>query len=268
MNYIVPVDFSEQSKLAAEYAASLTKVWPGSLHLVHVIERNEEETSYVHVKTLNIRKNTVFEMFHFQECIRRNFGVRTGADMAIGAFTSSVLRTATQEKSDLIIMGTQGVAGLREHLYGSNTIAMLEASHLPVLAIPQDVVFKPFSHVVYVTNFSHSELDEISSLGKIAAKFKALFSILSVNTRENGEAIENFRTAVRSRIPFAAVNFEDRQNTNGVAEGLQQYSLNYSVNLIGISAGNYELVAGITGTSSANNFHFSVDVPILFFPAN
>lgn len=267
MNYLVPIDFSEQAKTAAEYAAAMTKVWPGKLHLVHVIERNEEDSSYIPVKTLNIRKNTVFEMFNYQESIRKSFGVRTGADMAIGSFTSGVLKTANQEKSNIIVLGMQGATGLREHLYGSNTVALLERSTLPVLAVPMEAAFKPFVHIAYVTNFSHSDLDEIESLGKIAAKFKALLSIISINSSEKMETMENFKTAVRGRIPFAAVHFENRQHYNGSAEGLQEYALTSSVDLISLSAGKSDLVARMAGRSILDDFSFSVDVPVLFFPA-
>lgn len=267
MNYIVPIDFSEQSKTAAQYAAALSKVWPGSVHLVHVIERYEEDSSYVPVKTLNIRKNTVFEMFNLQETLRRSFDVRTGADMVIGDFSRSVLKTAAHEKSDLIIMGMQGESGLREHLYGSNTAALMEATNLPVLAIPSEAVFKSFSHIAYVTNHAESEIEDIVALAKITAKFKALLSVVSFNSGASPSTQEIFQTAVRERVPFAAIHFEDRQAHNGAAEGLQEFALTTSVDLIGISGNQFDLRAEIAGRSVADNFRFSVDVPVLFLPS-
>lgn len=266
MNYIVPIDFSEQSKSAAQYAAGLSKVWPGSVHLVHVIERYEEDSSYIPVKTLNIRKNTVFEMFNLQENLRRSFDVRTGADMVIGDFSRNVLRTAAHEKSDLIIMGMQGESGLREHLYGSNTSALLEESTLPVLAIPAESTFEPYSHVAYITNYAESEVDDIVALGKITAKFKALLSVVSFNSNGTPDAQAAFQTVVRERIPFAAIHFEDRLVHNGLADGLQEFALTTSVDLIGISGNQSDLRATIAGRNVVDDFKFSVDVPVLFLP--
>jgi nucleotide-binding universal stress UspA family protein len=266
MNYLVPLDFSEQSKTAAEYAAALSKVWPGNLHLLHVIERTEEEQAYIPVKTLNVKKNTVFEMFQFQESLRRKFNVRTGADLISGIFTSKVLKTALREKSDLIVIGTQGSSGLRDHLYGSKTMSLIGGSNLPVLAVPADTGLKQFRHIVYVTEYHRSEIESIVSLGKIASKFKAVLSVVSFSSTESESAMNEFRDGIKERIPFAAVHFEDRMHDGTPAEALQEFSLTASVDLIGVSTSQADLVNSITGADLGSEFQFMVDVPVLFFP--
>jgi nucleotide-binding universal stress UspA family protein len=267
MNYLVPLDFSEQSKTAAEYAAALTRTWPGNVQLLHVMVPIEEESAYISVKTLNVKKNTVFEMFTFQEQIRRKYNVRTGAEMVSGPFISRVLRTAAKEKSDLIVMGMQGASGLREHLYGSNTIALIESSTLPVLAVPADVSFNSLRHLAYITDHSEADIAHISALGKIAAKFKAVLSILSANCNSDESRVEAFRAAVHTSIPFAAVNFQDRLHPNKTIEDLEEFCLTERVDLIGIPTRHTEEVRRIAGRSLADDSFFNVDVPVLFFPS-
>jgi nucleotide-binding universal stress UspA family protein len=267
MNYLVPIDFSEQSKTAAEYAAALTRTWPGNVQLLHVIVPIEEESAYIPVKTLNVKKNTVFEIFTFQEQIRRKFNVRTGAEMVSGPFVSRVLKTAAKEKSDLIVVGMQGTSGLREHLYGSNTIALIENSTLPVLAVPADITFESLRHLVYVTDHSEADIANINALGKIAAKFKGLLSIVSINTHSDESHVQAFQATVRASIPFAAVNFEDRIHPVGKIEGLEEFCLTESADLIGISNSHTEDVRKIAGRSLSGDEFFSVDAPVLYFPS-
>lgn len=266
MNYLVPIDFSEASKNAAAYAASLTGIWPGSLHLLHVITPIEEESSHLTVKTLNAKKNTVFEMFQFQEQIRRTHGVRSGSEMTPGAFASAVMKTARKEKSDIVVLGAQGAGGLREYLFGSNIMDLISETTMPLLAIPDGVSFKPFGHVVYLTQFDPNELDNIAALGKIASKFKALLSVLSVNSDVPMSDRHSFRTLIREKIPFAALNFEDRVSPEGSAEALLDFTLTQSVDLLGLPVSD-ESLPKITGRSLTDDFVFAADVPILFFPS-
>jgi nucleotide-binding universal stress UspA family protein len=268
MNYLVPVDFSQHSKNAAEFAASLTRVWPGNVQLAHIMVPNEEESAYVATKTIHVKQNTVFEVCSLQEHLRRNFNVRTGVEMVSGRFVSKVLKTAAHQKSDLIVVGTQGISGLRPYLYGSHTMELIEQSTLPVLAVPSDTTFKPFRHIVYVTEFTGSDQADIVALGKIASKFKALLSVISINSPVDEDAKAVFRTSVKEQIPFAAVHFEDRQNPQGAAEGLLEFSLQESVDLIGLAGSNKDLVRCIAGRSLTTEFAFEADIPVLFFPSH
>jgi nucleotide-binding universal stress UspA family protein len=266
MNYLVPIDFSEQSQTAADYAASLTKIWSGNLHFLHVMVPVQEESSYVNVKTLNVKKNTVFEMFSFQERVRKLHNVRSGCEILSGEFAGNVMKTAVRERSDLAIVGMQGTGGLREYLYGSHTMELIEETPLAVLAVPNESTFRPFRHIVYVTEYRAGEAQDLASLGRIAAKFKALLSVISINSNASEPQKTRFRESVKSVIPFAAINFEERENENGPAEGLQEFSLTESVDLIGINTDHTELIRKIAGRSLTSEAKFRVDVPVLFFP--
>jgi nucleotide-binding universal stress UspA family protein len=268
MNYLVPVDFSEHSKNAAEFAASLTRIWPGNVQLVHIMVPNDEETSYVATKTAHVKENTVFEVFNLQEHLRRRFNVRTGIEMFSGRFVSKILKTAALQKSDLIVMGMQGISGLRPHLFGSNTMELLEEPTLPVLVVPAETTFSPFGHLVYLTEFTNLDHTDIVAMGKIASKFKALLSVISINSTVEEELKARFKSSVREQIPFAAVHFEDRLHAEGRAEGLLEFSLQESVDLIGLSVANTDLVRCIAGRSLTNQFAFEADIPVLFFPAH
>ncbi len=265
MNYLVPLDFSDNSRNAAVYAASLQKVWPGNLNLLHVIERAEEDLSFVPVKTLNVRKNTIFEMVQFQEQLRKYFDLRTDAEMLVGDFGPRVMKSAREKRSDLIVIGTQGESGLRAHLFGRRAAELVEFSTRPVLAIPKATEFKPFRHILYVTDYRTSELENIDALAKIAAKFKAVLSIVSVNV-SCGEYVEEFKATVKERVPFAAINFEQRFSEEGVAQVVEEFALTQSVDLIGVSTIDHDLVRKITGQGVLDEQSFNVDLPVLFLP--
>jgi nucleotide-binding universal stress UspA family protein len=268
MNYLVPIDFSEQSLAAADYAAALTRIWPGNLHFLHIILPVREESSYVNVKTLNVQKNTVFEIFNLQERIRRTFDARSGSELVSGELSSTVIRTSRKEKSDLIVMGMQGTSGLRDYLYGSHTMEMIEETTLPLLVVPNECSFKPFRHIVYITDYQAGETSDLIALGKIAAKFKALLSVISINTLAVPSSRLEFRDRIKSEIPFAAIHFEDREDESGVAEGLLNFALTESVDLIGVNTSHSDLVRKMAGRNLMTDTQFTADIPVLFFPGS
>jgi len=117
MNLVVPIDFSNQSKAVAEFAASFVKVYNGNLHLLHVLVPIEDEPDYLPVQTLNAKYNTVAEMYFVQESLRKKFDVRTSCDLVPGDIAKQIIKTSKRTKADLIIMGTQGNSGLKRYLY-------------------------------------------------------------------------------------------------------------------------------------------------------
>jgi nucleotide-binding universal stress UspA family protein len=53
----------------------------------------------------------------------------------IGRAYKAILRRATEEEADLIVMGAQGTAGVELMLYGSNTQHVVCAAACPVLTV-------------------------------------------------------------------------------------------------------------------------------------
>lgn len=49
---------------------------------------------------------------------------------------------------DVVVMGTQGASGLERILLGSNTAAVLQRSHAPVIAVPQEAKYRAPKRIV------------------------------------------------------------------------------------------------------------------------
>jgi universal stress protein A len=56
--------------------------------------------------------------------------------VASGNPASAILRLARDESVDLIVMGTYGVGGFRQHLFGSTAAGVLRHAEVPVLVVP------------------------------------------------------------------------------------------------------------------------------------
>ncbi len=267
MNLLVPIDFSTHSREAALYAASLAKAQDGNLHLVHVLVRMEEEPAYLPVETLNAKYNTVSEIYQLQELIRKTKDVRTSCDLVPGDIAGKIIKSAKRIKADLIIMGTQGNSGLRKHLYGSHTAAVMQESTIPVLTLPEGSKFRPFRRMVYATDYNYSNIQDVREIAGLARHFDAVISLIHINkrkapawTRENMR--EDFEQLIRAEIDYPHITFEEYDNTD-TAEGLRGLLQQRYADLLVIPNGRKSLVEKFTGRNEREDFLFDLDIPLL-----
>ena len=137
---VVPIDFSDASKHAAQYAAALARRLDASLHLVHVLEPSEMVTgtfefyggpSAEHLDRLYWSKRS--------QLIAVSAGldgdVRVTNEVRHGTPAVSIRDAAVDYGADLVIMSTHGRSGLSHLLMGSVAEQVIRTARCPVLVI-------------------------------------------------------------------------------------------------------------------------------------
>src|SRR5690606_8305375 len=95
------------------------------------------------------------------------------------SFSDTVKREAKKLHNGLIVMGTRGARELRKYVLGTNTASVIEASHVPVLAVPELGEFKSFDNVVYATDLKDVDR-ELQILLPYLEKFNSTVHLLHV----------------------------------------------------------------------------------------
>jgi nucleotide-binding universal stress UspA family protein len=134
---MVPVDFSDCSLDALEYAVAVAQRAQASVMLLHVME----PVSY----GLDFTVPLPAEREHKREALtERLAGLVAALDAANvkseslvrgGLPRDSILDAARAWSADLIVMGTHGRRGLSHALYGSVVESVLRKSHCPILTV-------------------------------------------------------------------------------------------------------------------------------------
>jgi nucleotide-binding universal stress UspA family protein len=117
---LVPVDFSEHSKLAAKKAISLAQTCQATLYFLHVGET---------------AKKSAEVLCQFINDILPKTPVNIQKLVAQGTPASMILSTARKLGADTIIMGHRGLSGLKHLVQGSVAEKVLRESLCPVLII-------------------------------------------------------------------------------------------------------------------------------------
>lgn len=137
---LVPIDFSEYSKNALQYAITLAREFDSELILVYVVEpiAYPADLGFGQVTMPNIepeltaRGKTGLEQlvkFHVTGGIARRTIVRTGRPFI------EILATAKEEHVDLIVIATHGHAGVEHLIFGSTAEKVVKRARCPVLMV-------------------------------------------------------------------------------------------------------------------------------------
>jgi nucleotide-binding universal stress UspA family protein len=102
------------------------------------------------------------------------FRVETGDPTAV------ILKIAATEAIELIVMGTQGLGGVRKWLLGSTTERVLRRTPVPVLAVPPAGKEPRVSRILAATDFSEPSITAVKTAAALAQQFSATLSLAHI----------------------------------------------------------------------------------------
>src|SRR5688500_11113965 len=111
---LVPVDFSDCSKLALEHAGALAQKLQAALHVMHVWELPEALPPAANEGIYTGQLLSMVEAFagtRLRELVQeaRDKGIAVdGSSLEMGAAWRTIVELAEQRRYDLIVMGTHG----------------------------------------------------------------------------------------------------------------------------------------------------------------
>ena len=135
---LCPVDFSEHSIRAVEYAVALAEESDADLRLLHVLlplsrELKELESSFEELR-LQIEGDRLRRL---GELIPADATMYCTVHTALrqGAVHREILAAAAEQPADLIVMGAHGSGALDAAMFGSNSARVARAACCPVLVV-------------------------------------------------------------------------------------------------------------------------------------
>jgi nucleotide-binding universal stress UspA family protein len=134
---LVPVDFSDCSLDALEYAAGVAQQAKASLMLLHVLEPVSYGLDFTlgHIKTREQVRESWVKRLEELATSCQHFEVPVESRLRGGLPTDSILDSAQTLPCDLIVMGTHGRRGISHALTGSVAEAVLRKARCPVLTV-------------------------------------------------------------------------------------------------------------------------------------
>jgi universal stress protein A len=140
---LVPVDYSEASGHALDYARFLAQPFGATIDVVHVWDRPSFVPNDVNIESGGkrrslgelVRENSETEMVQFLERHKSASGEFPAHRLLSGEPAAALVAELEQGGHDLVVLGTRGHTGLKHLLLGSVAEKLVRFSPVPVITV-------------------------------------------------------------------------------------------------------------------------------------
>jgi nucleotide-binding universal stress UspA family protein len=206
---LVPVDFSDHTRVSCAYAAEFARATGAEIILFHSFFEQvyfsdggfatgfesgimlTDEIIHDFYEQKKEQLNKLADKIKAPEEAGADSVIKVTAMIETGDPQAQILSAIDNIAPDLVIMGSSGL-GKKGFLLGSVAKRIMNHTETPVMAIPDINVVKEFKNILYVTDF---EQEDLAALQKISQLFKKFGSTchclhLDVNDKDRGAEIQ------------------------------------------------------------------------------
>lgn len=193
---LVPTDFSKTAQIAVDTARDIALKSGAQLLLLHVVEAatggsynvegevpwgNDAEDKLFTLKLIERSKKQLEK----QASDPKLAGIKVKTLLRLGTPFHGMQTIITEQKVDLVVMGTAGRGQLEELVIGSNTERIVRHAHCPVLTVQKKPIRSNFKNIVYATSLNKDEEVFSRIVRSTQQLYDAKIHLVHINTPGN-----------------------------------------------------------------------------------
>jgi nucleotide-binding universal stress UspA family protein len=240
---LVPIDFSEISLTAVDYAAYIAKNTGAEILILHVFESFEQNSKIDQVFDYSelIEKGIQGKLDELKSQRTNLLGINIRTRVVLGKIHNEIDHIATEEKVDLIVMGTHGASGSR-YILGSNAYRTVLAASKPVLTVSESKKQIRFKDIILPIDGSKQTRAKVGIAIDWARAFDATIHIVALTAffdelridfgklKKQVQEIE--KQMLAAKVPFTSKMIRHQ----AISESVLEYSKKIHADLIFIVA--------------------------------
>lgn len=268
---LIPVDFSETSYNAMDYAVHLANYLSANIILLHVnsipVYNNENDVLIYTIRdsmenSKSLLKNKVEELKNKKGLIGSiDFFVETGD------LKTSIFDFIINKNIDLVVMGITGHnTKLGKTLLGSNAVSVSRDSNVPVFIIPTNCVYKKINNIAYASEYDTHLTEEtgLIQIKYIASIFGAKISVLHVIPEDH--LISEMESKADLFVEKELENTSHKTfilSENRASEALLDFIKTHEVDVIVLEQKKHSFLHSLLYPSTTKEVAFKSPVPLL-----
>ena len=176
---LVPIIFNNASENALKYAIEVSKIFD-NLEIVCFHATESDSTGTKELDALNDDMDSLINR------LKGDGQMQFHKKIMAGGYEEQIMRFASKNLVDVIIVGTRKVDGFQKVMHTGRTAKFLNHTNLPTWVIPEGYNYKPIHNIVWASDFSPMKNDDaLDPVVAIAKTFDAEVRIAHVHTRSS-----------------------------------------------------------------------------------
>lgn len=174
---LVPTDFSPTAEKAFRFALEIAARAKGEIVLYHLYTPVTSGYGYTEkTKKLyneQLESNLLKQLNRLKKKVTADReAVPVSTALGRTPIINNILGFAEDNDIDMIVMGTQGVSGLKKTIIGSVASRIIKKCDIPVLLIPEKYEWKIPSQIIFASNCQHTDLQTLPVIYSFTRLFK------------------------------------------------------------------------------------------------
>lgn len=267
MKILIPTDFSDNARVALNYALTLFGDLEPELHLLNTWKVPHTGVGMLVSIEDILREESEKAMADLLEEVRlqTNNAFSIEGIVKAGSLVEVLKSLEKTHDFDIVVMGTHGADDVSKKLLGSNTANVISNSDIAVLTVPLDVEVKVPSHITLATDFTTMTEKQVQPLMDLVRKFNARFE--AVHVEKEPVAAGEVGAAPEWEAPFNgdAPDIVTVVDEN-IPKGLDRYIREENVDLLAIVHHEYGFFKGLFHKSVSRSLAMYNTCPLLVLP--
>lgn len=284
---LVPVDFSEHSINACNFAIGMAHKLKAEIKLIYVyfdpmISTDSYLETYPYQFNLdtiaaNLEEEAKVQMENLKAKIIENVKKEKFANIKVsyvlekGVPDATILEYSKSYDPGVIILGTLGREDRAGSFFGNVASKIIEKSKYPVFVIPYKSVFLGINYmnkVVYATDFDESDFRAIRMLMNLVSPFDikiyCVHIVVDAESHFNKSKMEKVREYLKNEYSDVNIVCNLIEHTD-VMQGLEDYIEDRDIDIIGLTTHKRGMFDRFFNPSIARKMLFHTNIPLLVF---
>ncbi|MEM7107637.1 MAG: universal stress protein [Bacteroidota bacterium] len=268
MNKVLcPVDFSDASLNALEFASAIAKKYQCKITLIHVFTEKDfnrivgEEAYGKSFKELLALAST--RLSALADTLCNGDTIQCDYRIELGELTNQIQSLVEDEHYDYIVMGTTGVSKTNGIYFGSQTEEVIDKIKTPVMCIPEQAAFTGFHNLVYASDYAEEDKLAIQDVISFATFFDSRINVLHINQDDREVQYKQFVEELKSFIQYSKISFTNKEFKGAVGLGIEEYMQKERADLLVVFKQHRNFVSSIFHKSLTKTLAYSTDKPLL-----
>ncbi|WP_294186733.1 universal stress protein [Sphingobacterium sp.] len=272
---LIPVDYSENARVAAFYAAQVATVSNHEITLFHSFTSHTNKFANAKhlVDPTEVEAHQKMEKL-VAELLQEYPSLKISTLFDNGILAETLQKQEIKETYQTVIMGTKGVTGLESVLIGSNAYDVIKESKIPVLAVPKNAIKLEKDTIGLLTNFKPGELEVLKQAIPLYGKDFHL-QLIHINNKDLeikllGKKLEDWIEEIISETGIEDISYIVKSpsyfagSREHIANGIHTIIRDEDIDVILITKSRKTFFQNIFTENIVKHLAFEIEVPNFF----